>query len=266
MKDLIIVGGGPGGLSAAIYAKRANLDLLVIEKEMPCSKLLGLSKIENYPGVRSINGGDLAMSFFKQIKELDIELDTDTVSKIEKEDNYFKIYTTNHIYESKFVILATGISFNKSFPILDEYLNKGVSTCVTCDGAFYKDKQIIYIGSNQDDINYLNNITNKLIIFNDINSLDIKGDEKVESVIINNKEYEVDAIFVERSFTKSSIELPAIDKVNNFIKVDNNKESSVKGLYAVGDISNGLLKQIVTATADGAIAATDIIKKRHQTK
>lgn len=259
MIDIIIIGAGPGGISAAIYAKRAGYNVLLIEKDAPCSKLMTIKKIENYPGISSISGIDLAMSFFNQMNYLKIDLVTDTVTKVIKEDELFTVCCMNKTYQSKYVILASGIAF-KSMDKYNKYIGKNLSTCVTCDGYFYKDKIVGYIGSNNEEIEYLKNLCKEVIVCD--NETIINGNDNIESITINNKTIQVDGLFVEKSLTISSIDVPGLEYEGTFVKTNNQKETNIKNLFAVGDVSNNLLKQIITACYDGVMAATTIVKNK----
>ena len=167
MYDLIIIGMGISGISAGIYAKRANLNVLLLEQSMPGGTINKIANIENYPGLSSISGPDLAMNLFNQVKALAIPYKLETVTDVIL-DNIKTIKTTNNIYQCKYLLIATGRK--PKFLGLDqeqEFLGKGISTCALCDGAFYQNKDVAVVGGGSSALSealYLANIVNKVYL------------------------------------------------------------------------------------------------------
>lgn len=292
MYDLIIVGGGPAGLTTAIYASRANLDVLIID-DSSTNKLSKIANIENYPGFTSISGFELDQSFKKQVKNLNVETIDEKVINIKDA----KVITNNSEYNAKAILIATGNKQRKlDIPHSQEYEGKGISYCATCDGFFFKNKEVVVIGNNYQALEealYLSNLVTKLTIINRFNNFEaaetlidkLKENKKIEIInnaiptslnIVDNKiigitikdintsdERIIDCvgIFPYISFNPSTdfVSGEILDE-NGFIKTNADMSTSIDGLFAAGDCIQKELRQVVTACADGAIAATSIIK------
>lgn len=292
MKDLIIIGTGPGGVTAAIYAKRSNLDLLVFEKNCVGGNVVNAFEIENYPGVGKIVGADLSINFLNELDALGIEVNYEEIKEVKKIDDHFKVITTDDIeYEAKKVLLALGTKARKlNLENEDALLGRGVSFCATCDGAFYKNKIVLVVGGGNSALTeamYLSNIASKVYVITrhqlkgtkkEIDEL--KGKKNVEviefkqikelvsenkhlkSVILfdtNTKEemkLDVDGVFVYIGQIPQTVFLSNLGILNErgFINVDKHFETSVKGLFAIGDCIDKEVRQIATAVGDAATA------------
>ncbi len=290
--DVIIIGGGPAGITSSIYLSRANMKILIIEKEVPGGKIIKTSEIENYPGYKSINGPDLAIKLYNQAIDNKVPFIFDEVLKVDKNKNNFIIKTKKKEYNSYAVIVATGTQERKiGVKNEDKLYGKGVSYCAVCDGFLYKNQDIAVVGGGLaavEEAMYLTKFAkkvylihrrqefrvdnktlqrvknnNKIIFILDTILDEIYGEDKVEGIKVKNvknsktMEYKVKAVFPYigaiplNDFVKH---LKVTDKMGYIIK--NNKcETTIKGLYAAGDVTNTSLRQIVTATSDGAIAA-----------
>ena len=289
IRDLIIIGAGPGGVTSAIYAKRAGLDVLVFEKYVIGGQVVNAFEIENYPGFSKINGFDLALLFQNQLKDNDIKVINEEVIKIEPNDNYFKIITNNNEYFSKKVILALG-SKHKTLSLsnLEKYEGHGISYCATCDGAFYKDKNVaiagagnsaiseaIYLAKIAKSVNIIvrskvkaeQSLVKELLSFKNVNIFEgyeitkLDGDINLSNITITNKVtkdkkiLEIEGVFVYIGLipsTKFLLDLGITDE-NGYIITDNHFETKIKGLYAIGDCIKKDLRQIVNSTSDGAM-------------
>lgn len=298
--DLIIVGSGPAGITAAIYAKRYGMTLEIFEKSIPGGNVVNAFEIENYPGFSKIHGFELALNMQNQLKSLGVNIRFRNIIGVEKnEDGTFNVKASNgEIYHSKFVILALG-SKPKTLEIYNEqkFLGRGISYCATCDGSFYKDKDVVVVGGGNSAITealYLATIckTVTIIARKDIraskaelekllskNNVIIKKNTSIMSLIESNNtlvgvnlrnnetdgliKYPTNGIFVYIGSSAPTKFLEPLNIVgeNSYIKVDNNFETDVNGLFSVGDSINKRLRQIVTAQSDAAIAV-DIIKER----
>ncbi|MCK5624918.1 FAD-dependent oxidoreductase [Candidatus Pacearchaeota archaeon] len=284
--DLIIIGAGPAGLTAALYAARYKINVLVIGK-IPGGLVAETSDICNFPSYPEIKGFELAKKMLDQVKELNVEVTNEEVSDIKKKKVGFEIITNKNKYDSKKIIFATG-SERKKLGIKreQELIGKGISYCATCDAAFYKDKvagvvggsdaaltaalllvkfaKKVYIIYRKDkffrgDKIWIDNVQKSKNIEPLFNSKITKliGKEKLEAIEINNKkEIKVNGIFVEVGG------LPNIDLAEDLgviidkkeIKVCDKQKTNVKGFFAAGDVTNNPLKQIITACGQGAIA------------
>lgn len=289
--DVVIIGAGPAGMSAAIYLKRSGINPVILEKSAPGGTLNKTHKIENYPGYVDKDGTTLAFRMYSQIEELGIDLVVETVQNIEKEINGYKVITNNDEYHAKYLLIATG-KIPRKLDIEDSknFEGKGISYCAICDGALYKGKDVAVIGggnSAMEAASYMSDIANKVYIINRSNTLradekeknitktknveviynakvtNIVGNESIEKIKLdNNKELNVSAIFVciGQDSNVSYYQNLNLKTDNQGIIVDNNMKTSDDNVYACGDAISKSLYQVVTATSEGAIAATSIIK------
>ena len=289
--DVLIIGAGPSGLSAGIYAKRANLSVAVFEKSTPGGKVNTATKIENYAGIASISGPELAFQIYEHAMNMGVNIKSEEILSIDKKDNYFLVSTLKNKYETYSIIIASGLS-NKKMQLKNEstFEGRGVSYCATCDGNFFKNKNVAVIGNDDIAINeamYLANLCSKVYYltkqidkydleklnrFSNIEVIDnakaiaINGENSVSSLVYlkDEKEHEilVKGVFPlgeEVTNLRFLLNL-GVQIEKNFIVVDKNMATNVKGVFASGDVTNNPLKQIVTAAGDGAIAATSAIK------
>lgn len=295
--DLIILGSGPAGLTSAIYAKRAGLSVAIIERGIPGGQMNNTMEIENYPGVGIVLGPDLSNKMYSDMQEVgDIEEIYEEVINLKKENGLFKIITNDNIYTSKTVIIGTG-SNSKKLDIEGEtkYNGRGVSYCAICDGAFFKDKNVIVIGGGDSAIEealYLSDIVKNVTIIHRRESLrakdylqkkafkkanisflwntipiSIKGDNKeVTSLEVKNvkenKEFSIqtDGVFIYVGMDPNNFFISKELNIladNGFVITNELMETMVGGLYAIGDIRDKKLRQITTAVGDGAIAAQE---------
>ncbi len=281
MFDVIIIGSGPAGISAAIYLKRAKKNILIISNGK--SALEKAEKIENYYGIESISGKELYEVGLDQAKRLQIPIEIDEVTNISFENN-FVVTTPNREYEAKNVIIATGTNrISPKIKGIKEFEGKGVSYCAICDAFFYRNKDVAVIGNGNYAIHeakQLKPVAKSVTILTDGKEMiqnrdaasfeveetpirEFRGTNSIEEVEFeNNDTKKIDGVFVAIG-TASSADLAkkigAVVKNNNIV-VDNNMETTVKGLYACGDCTGGLL-QVNKAVYEGAQAAMNIIKK-----
>ena len=261
MYDVIIIGMGPSGMSAALYAKRSNMNTLIIEKNSPGGLVNTTNKVENYLGFGSISGPDLAFKMFSHIKEADIPYKIEEVISITKEENVFKIITSKNEYTSKTVILSSGRQpkvndFEKTIK------NLNISRCAICDAPLYKGKDVLVLGGGDSAVEesiYLSNIANKVYI---VNRSDIKRKEeltsfkniKVYTVKIKESLIKVHGIFSYIGFEPSNNYLNALNlKLDSGYVVTNDGVTNIDGLFACGDIIKKDVYQISTAVSEGAI-------------
>jgi len=295
MNDLIILGAGPGGMSAAIYAVRSGLKTLVIEKFMPGGQVLNTADVENYPGFEDpITGYELVTAMEKQVRRLGAEIitaDIQSVERDEKEDKMVCKDASGNVYEARAVIAATGSRYKRlGVPGEKEYTGKGVSYCATCDGAFFRDKVTAVVGGGNtalDEALFLTRFASKVylihrrdkfrasqilvnrvmehpkieIVFNSIVT-SVNGENKVNSATLKDtvdgseRDLTLDGVFIFVGYNPVTEMLPdSIKDEWKAIKTDINMGTSIPGLYAAGDIRAISRKQIITAAADGATAA-----------
>ena len=292
MYDLIIIGSGPAGLSAAVYGKRAGLDVLVLEKNyMSGGQVLNTYEVDNYLGMPGINGFDMGMQFREHADKLGVEHAEGEVTGIE-DGKVKKVITTDKEYEAYAVILAMGASHaHLNVPGEAELTGRGVSYCATCDGAFYRGKTVAVVGGGDvalEDSVYLARFCEKVylihrrdefrgakILQKQVEALEnievlyshtveeICGEETVSKLVIKDvksgetKDLAVDGIFIAVGIVPATKWLPDwIEKdEKGYVVATEEGETSVTGIYAAGDIRTKALRQIITAVADGANAA-----------
>lgn len=294
MYDIIIVGAGPAGLTAALFALRANKKILVLEAKTYGGKIVNAHKIENYPAINEISGFDFATSLYNQVKRFGCEIKYETVLKINEDKT---VITNKGEYQSKSVILATG-SFNRRLNIENEerFVGKGVSYCASCDGNFYKGKKVAVVGSGNSalgDALYLSKIAKEVIIINRsdmFKSIDnyknnleensnitvlfntaiikINGSEKLESIVVSDKDGKTDTIELDAIFIavgqepKNEIFANVVDiDEKGYIITGDGVHTKTPGIYAAGDTRVKELRQLTTAVSDGSLAATIAIKE-----
>ena len=289
--DCIVIGAGIAGVTAAIYLKRAGKNVLLIEKNSIGGQLISITKIENYPGISSIDGASFSMNLYNQIKELEIEFKYAEVTNIKDNGEYKEVITSKDIYTTKNIILSVGRTPRKLLLNNEEkYIGNGISYCAVCDGNLYKGKEVAVVGggnSAAESALYLANICPKVTLINrsdklradeilveeieSKNNIEILYNSKVTDLVeLDNK---LDGIIVngttnlkiEGLFTNIGLDPDAkflgnlnLKMENKYIIVDKNMKTNINGIYACGDIIKKGLYQIVTAAGEGAIAATNI--------
>lgn len=294
MYDIIIVGAGPAGLTAALYALRANKKVLVLEAKTYGGQIVNASKVENYPGVKSISGFDYANVLYEQVKDLGADFKFETVVRIDEDKN---VTTSKNTYQAKAIILATGAENRKLRLDNEENLvGKGVSYCATCDGNFYKNKVVAVVGGGNtalEDVIYLSNIASKVYLIHrrdsfrgeetyvdelkkqenveyilNANVVKINGENKIESIDVKDIDGNIQNIIIDGLFIAVGQE-PKNEIFKNIIEMDKNGyiisedgvHTSTEGIYVAGDAKVKTLRQLTTAVSDGAVAATTAIKE-----
>ena len=292
--DILIIGAGPAGISAALYLARANASFVWLEKSAPGGKLLNIHEVGNYPGIPNANGFDLAMSLLKSTESLGVSSTYGEVKNVHKEDGRFIVATEDETYSSLALIVATGLSNVPTIPGEKDLFGKGVSYCATCDGPLYRGKTAVIYGKGfqaLEEALYLQAIVGKLYLITPeeeyegekmmLDSLLAKdnvtlltgtkiskiiGESSLSSIECEGKdgvfEIKTDVVFPLFGEKSASAFLSPLGLESNrgFIKVDANMASSCEGLYAAGDIVDKTLRQVVTAASDGAIAATSAVQ------
>ena len=294
MYDIIIVGAGPAGLTAALYALRANKKVLVLEAKNYGGQILNAATVENYPGVEKITGYEFATNLYNQVKKLGCEIKFETVTRVTEDK---RVITNNGVYEAKAVIIATGVT-NRKLNINgeEELIGKGVSYCASCDGSFYKGKIVAVNGGGStalEDALYLCDIVKKLFIIHrnetfrgenkllsDLKKKDnvefilnstikkINGKDKLESIVVednegNFNEIKVNGLFIAIGQEPRNQIFSNIVDINEYgyIESDDGVHTKVDGIYVAGDTRVKFLRQLTTAVSDGSIAATMAIKE-----
>jgi len=294
MYDTIIVGMGPAGMSAGIYAKRAGAKILILESVYPGGLLNKISVVDNYLGYSNITGPELSEKMLNSVLNEKIEYKLEIVLNINKIDDIFEITTNKNKYKSKNVIVSIGRKA-KTSGIENEktFAGKGISYCAICDGPIYKNKKLIIIGGGNsafEESIYLSKITKDITILvrnkikaekqlvEKVKSLGIKiienvtinnfyGDEVLKGININdNENIDCEGCFIYIGYEANASFLNNFDIFDDkgYIIVNNKMETNVKGLFACGDIIKKDLYQIITAASEGAIAGVNASKERKE--
>lgn len=290
--DSIIIGAGPAGLSAAIYLKRANIDVLVVEKGAFGGKVNYTAIIDNYLGEENVFGPDLAFKFYNHAIENDVDIVSDDIINVTKKDQVFIVKSSNEEYLAKTIIVASGTTDKKLDLVnANKFEHHGISYCAVCDGPLYKNKTVAVIGGGNSALEeslHLANIASKVYLihrreeFRGENKLvdkiktnsnielklsssvvELLGNDKLETIKLSNGEtLNVSALFpyIGQIANTNFLDFKNLCNESGYIIVNSNMETCVDGLFAAGDVTNKKLKQIVTATGDGALAATSVIE------
>ena len=297
MYDIIIVGAGPAGLTAAIYAARGRKKILVLEAKTYGGQIVNATDIENYPCEEHISGFDFATKLYNQVKSLGVEIKFEKVIDISNNTDYKEVTTSKETYKTKTIILATGAD-NRKLGIDNEteLIGKGVSYCATCDGAFYKGKDVAVVGGGNtalEEAIYLSGISKtvylihrrdtfkaeeklieevkkldnvNLIMNSNVTKLNTDSNGLLESIDVKDKDDEISNFKVSGIFIAVG-RIPENENFSKIIDIDSNGyiiagedcKTNIDGIFVAGDNRKKSLRQLVTATSDGAIAATNAI-------
>lgn len=291
--DVIIIGGGPAGMSAAIYSSRARLKTLIIEKAGCGGQIAITDHLENYPGFETgINGFELAVKMQTQATTFGSEITYGEVLSVEVEGNIKKVVLQDKVFETKTIIIASGAAFKKlNVPGEEEFIGKGVSYCATCDGPFFRNKEIAVVGGGDSALQealYLTKFASKVNLIHRRNEFraakilqeKVLANEKI-NVILDSVVEEIcgtqmlDSLKVKNVKTGSVINLAVngvflfvgwqpntkflenskINLDSGYIVTDENMRTNIDGVFACGDVRKKQLRQVVTAASDGAISA-----------
>ncbi|HEY9570595.1 MAG TPA: thioredoxin-disulfide reductase [Metalysinibacillus sp.] len=292
--DVVIIGAGPAGMTAAVYTSRANLSTLMLERGMPGGQMASTEEVENYPGYEHILGPDLSTKMFEHAKKFGAEYAYGDVTEIIDGEEYKVIKSGAKEYKTRTIIISTGAEYKKmGVPGEQELTGRGVSYCAVCDGAFFKDKELIVVGGGDSAVEegmYLTRFASKVTVVHrrdklraqkilqdrafanekmnfiwnkTVKQVNGNADQKVESLTVvdtqdgTETELKTDGVFVYVGMlplTKPFASLNILNE-NGYIETNERMETTVPGIYAAGDVREKMLRQIVTATGDGSIAA-----------
>lgn len=308
--DVIIIGAGPAGMTAAVYTSRANLSTLMLERGIPGGQMANTEEIENYPGFDSILGPELSTKMFDHAKKFGAEYAYGDVSEIIDGEEFKIVKAGTKEYKTRAIIIATGAEYKKlGVPGEAELGGRGVSYCAVCDGAFFKQKNLIVVGGGDSAVEegvYLTRFANRVTIVHRRDKLRAQkilqdrafANEKIDFIWnhtvkqINEKDGKVGSVTLVSTQDGSEQEVPAdgvfvyigmvpltapfkplgILNEQGYVITNDNMETSVKGIFAAGDVRDKTLRQIVTATGDGSIAAQSVqtyveeLKEKHVNK
>ncbi|KAB7706700.1 thioredoxin-disulfide reductase [Bacillus aerolatus] len=293
--DVIIIGAGPGGMTAAVYTSRANLKTLLIERGVPGGQLQNTEEIENFPSYSHISGPDLAQNMFEHALKFGAEYEQANVQDIADEGNIKVVYTDNQTYKAKSIIIATGTKYKKlGIPGEEEFSGRGVSWCAVCDGAFFKEKELVVVGGGDSAVEesiFLTKFAKKVTVLHrrdrfraqpilvermlkndkieivyDTLVNEIIGENKVSGVLLENvktgetKTFSTDGVFeyIGMNPVSDFVKNLAITDEEGWIVTDDRMKTDIPGIYAIGDIRKEAVRQVVTATGDGCVAAIEV--------
>ncbi len=286
MYDVIVIGAGAAGMTAALYSARANKKVLILEQETIGGQIATSPLVENYPGFMKISGVEFSNNLFDQIIELGVDFELEKVINIDNLNDLKKVTTEYHTYESKTIIIATG-SKHRSLGIDNEeqLIGKGISYCVLCDGSFFKGKDVAIVGGGNTAVVsaiYLSEIVNKIYIvqmldkltaevkliekLNNIKNIEyifnskvdrLNGDDSLNSITIGDKNINVDGVFVLIGLIPQNEAFKNIIKMDKYgyIIADEDCKTNVDGIFVAGDCRTKKIRQLTTASSDGTIAA-----------
>lgn len=291
MYDIIIVGAGTAGLSAAIYGVRAGKSVLVLEANVYGGQIINTPEIENYPGIKHISGYEFATNLYEQASELGAEIKFEKVLEIKPEDNEKIVITDQNKYNAKSIILATGA---KNRPLglekEKELIGRGISYCATCDGAFFKGKEVAVNGGGNtalEDALFLSSYCSKVYVIHrrdsfrgedkllhslqgkknvefilNSNIIQLLGEERLEGIKVKNKEtnkeleVNINGLFIAiGQIPENSIFSNLVDQDHSgYIKAMEDCKTNIEGIFVAGDTRTKAIRQLATAASDGAIA------------
>lgn len=288
MYDVIIIGGGPAGLSAGIYAARGGLKTVIVESKSIGGQAQTAHEIQNYPGIKAVGGFDLCYSMMEQCTSFGVDFALDRIAACDLQNKKITLESGNKL-SAKFIIIATGASPRKlGVENESRFLGKGVSYCATCDGAFFKGKTVAVIGGGNtavEDALYLEKLASKVYLVHRRDALradrilcdrlekssveviwssvvqNLDGDDNLTQMTLKNVKNDtlstvsVDGVFVAIGQIPESNLFEGVQKTSDgYIITDENMRTDIDGVFAVGDVRDKTLRQVITACADGAIA------------
>ena len=290
--DVIIAGAGPSGMTDDVYTSRANMSTLMLERGIPGGQMANTEEIENYPGFTSILGPDLSTKMFEHAQQFGAEYAYGEIKEIRDEEPYKRVITGDKEYLAKAVIVATGAEHRLlGVPGEKELSGRGVSYCAVCDGAFFRNKELVVVGGGDSAVEeavFLTRFASKVTIVHrrdqfraqkilqkrafenekieviwDSAVKEIRGEGKVQSVLLENtktgeqREFATDGVFIYVGMDPLTESVRSLGITNDagYILTDEKMHTKVKGVFAAGDVREKMLRQVVTATGDGSIAA-----------
>lgn len=289
--DVIVIGSGPGGMTAALYGSRSDLSTLIIERGAPGGQLINTAEVENYAGFKSIKGPELASNMYEGATQFGAEYTFGDVREILDGKEYKEIITSNKIFKARAVVIATGAEHKKlGIPGENELNGRGVSYCAVCDGAFFRDRPLVVVGGGDSAVEegtYLTQFASDVTIVHRRDELraqqilqdrafnndkvsfiwdsvveEVEGENNVQGLQLRNvktdevSELAADGVFVYIGLlpnTNAFLDLGITDQ-EGWIETDEHMQTSVPGIFAVGDVRQTVLRQVATAVGDGSIA------------
>jgi len=296
MLDIIIIGSGMAGMTAAIYALRNNKKVLLLEKESIGGQITQSPKVENFPSITQISGSDLADRTFEQVSALGGEIEVESVESIKKDGDIFVVKTDYNTYQAKAVIIATGLKHRKlNLENEERFIGHGIYYCAICDGPFFAGKEVDLIGDANSALQYALMLsgycskvniftlfdkffgektlvdevksTKNIEIFHNYKSVELSGGENLESITFEKEDgsrvvHKTNAVFIAIGQIPNNNNFANLVKLDDagYILADENGKTSCEGVFVAGDCRKKSVRQVTTAIGDGAIAATSACK------
>lgn len=294
--DVLIIGGGPAGMSAALYALRSGKTVLILEKENFGGQIANSPRVENWPSTKEIAGLEFSDHLFNQITDLGADFELEEVQSIEKQTDIFTIKTNYQTHQSRTIIIASGVTHRQmNLPREEQLIGKGVSFCAVCDGPFYKGQEVYLVGDANTALQYALLLANycpkvhmftlfdklfgdellieqvrkndKIIITPFMNLIEYQGDKELTGLVFENTsdhsthQYATNNVFIAiGQLPHNDIFKNLVELDRGFIITDDNMMTKTAGLFAAGDTRKKTVRQLVTACNDGAIAALSAVK------
>lgn len=293
--DLLIIGSGPAGMTAAIYAKRANLNVMMFEKGAPGGQIVDTAEVENYPGFTKVKGYELATSMFEHVLALGVHVTFEEVLSIKDLGKTKEVVTSNGTFQTKTILITTGVVPRKlGVEGEDKFAYQGISWCAICDGPLYKDKKVAVIGGGNSAVEealFLSNIASHVTVIQNLSHL--TADKKAQDLLrgANNVDYifnantkafvgkdDIEGVVLEVDKETITVDIQGVFEYvglipatsflgdlnildpQGYVITNEQFETSVAGIFAAGDVIVKKIRQIVTAVNDGAVATQNIIK------
>ncbi|KEH96610.1 NAD(P)/FAD-dependent oxidoreductase [Clostridium massiliodielmoense] len=276
--DIAIVGSGPAGIEAAINAKIRNKNIIVFGNKDFSPKLMRAPKINNYLGFYNITGKELKDRFQNHIDSMDIEVVQERIDAVYAMGEYFSLMVNDRMYESRSVILATGIEYGKALKGEEAFLGKGVGYCATCDAPLYKGKVVTIVGYNKEaekEANYVSELASKVyyvpmsngeLSLNDNIEIvkgvpkEVVGEDRVKQLVLNNNTIDTDGIFILKDSISPNQLVPGLQMEDDHIKVDRKMRTNIERCYAAGDCV-GKPYQYIKSAGEGLVAALTAVEE-----
>ena len=254
--DVIVIGGGPAGISAALTLRHRNKTVAVVGNPPETTNLWKAKEIGNYPGITG-PGSEIERAMRRQLSVSGADIITGRALSVMPIGKSFGVAVGNDFYESRCVILAAGITRENTYPGEDEYLGRGVSYCATCDGMLYKGRPVAVVGAGEEaktDGKFLESIGCAVEYLDGFSPIEIKGGDKADTVISGGKEYKVDCVFILKDTIAMSKLIPGLKYADGRVTVDSGMATNIPGVFAAGDCT-GKPFQLAKAVGEGNVAA-----------
>lgn len=257
MYDILILGGGPAGISAALTARNRGKSVLLLSGDPADNPLFRAKRLDNYPGMPAVSGKEMLCTMQQQAENAGVEQKTAIVTAVMPMEDHFLVSVGQELCQGKKLILAIGLNRAKPFPGEREFLGRGVSYCATCDGMFYREKTVAVLGLSahaEQEAEFLRSIGCRVLYFTEPRGYEITGTQQVEAITVRGQRHPVSGVFILRGSLAPAQLLPGLEIAGEHIAVNGAMETNLPGVYACGDCT-GQPYQVAKAVGEGNIAA-----------